>query len=266
MMTLLDERWLWLGDSLLLAILWANLAWFFHKPLAGAAGDFAARLIGWRFSHWLLQFLRFLYYVGLPFSALLWGNDAVIGRLLGLPGWQNPGVSSADQWLDRAQDLGWAAALGAGAWALLALGWWAYGRSLAGTRTEDTQVNGAHASGWILFREAAYHEIHWGFYRNAPIIELARHPGDTYWGVWIGLALVLVEAALNPAWRRGLTEPQRAPTVLMRGALAVVSSVLFLLAENLLLSIVLHFGVSWGLAALARCSPASVGGARKRPA
>ena len=262
----LDERWLWLGDSLLLAILWANLAWFFHKPLTGTAGEAAARLARWRFSPWLFQIARFLYYVGLPFSALLWGNDAVIGRLLGLPRGQNSAVSLTSQWLDWAHDLAWTAALGAGAWALLALGWWAYRRSLAGVESEDNRVCGTHASGWILFREAAYHEIHWAFYRNAPIIELARHPGDTYWGVWIGLALVLAEAALNPAWRRGLADPQRAPAQLLRGALAIISGTLFLLTENLVLALVLHLGVSWGLAALARSSPAPVGRNRNRPA
>ena len=260
-----DERWLWLGDSVLLAVLWANLAWFFHKPLAGTAGEYAARLIGWRFSHWLFQIVRLFYYVGLPFSALLWGNDAVVGRLLGLPVGQDAGTSSTYQPLDWAQDLAWAAALGAGAWSLLALGWWAYRRSLAATSKGREQIQGATASGWILFREAAYHEIHWAFYRNASILELARHPGDTYWGVWAGLALVLLEAVLNPAWRRGLTDPQRAPAQLLRATLAVISSTLFLLTENLLLALALHFSVTWGLAALARSSSPTISRARQRP-
>jgi hypothetical protein len=43
----------------------------------------------------------------------------------------------------------------------------------------------------------------------------------------------------------------------MRGALAVVSSLLPLLTENgnLWLAIVIHWGVSWGLAALVRMLP-----------
>ena len=66
------ESWLWLGGSLLVAALWTNLAWFFRQPRVGAVGDFVARLVAWRFSPWLLQLLRLLYTVGVPFAALLW--------------------------------------------------------------------------------------------------------------------------------------------------------------------------------------------------
>ena len=41
----------------------------------------------------------------------------------------------------------------------------------------------------------------------------------------------------------------------MRAALAVVSSVLFLLTENLWLALALDWGVSWGLVTLARVFP-----------
>jgi hypothetical protein len=102
----------------------------------------------------------------------------------------------------------------------------------------------------LFLREAAYHEAHWAFYRNAPILA-----AGTYWGVWIGLALAALEAALNPAWRRGLADPQRAPAQLMRAALAVVSSVLFLLTENLWLALILDWGVSRGWGTLARALP-----------
>jgi len=231
------ESWLWLGGSLLLAILWTNLAWFFRQPSPGALGEFITRLIAYRFSPLLFQVLRLLYYVGVPYAALLWGHDAVIKSLLGLP---------AATWIDWARDVGWAVTLGLGGCALLALGWWTYCRALT-TAGEENTVAGANASGWVLLREAAYHEIHWAFYRNAPIVAVG-----TYWGVWVGLALVTLEAALNPAWRKGLVNPQKAPAQLMRAALTVVSSVLFLLTENgnLWLALALHWGVSWGLATL----------------
>jgi hypothetical protein len=87
-----------------------------------------------------------------------------------------------------------------------------------------------------------------------PIVALGE---DVYWGTWLGLALVGVEAVLNPAWRRGLADPQEAPRQLMRGALAVVSSVLFIVLGdgNLWLAIAVHWGVSWGLVALVRAVP-----------
>jgi len=134
--------------------------------------------------------------------------------------------------------------LGIGAWCLLALGWWGYCRALSSVG-EESAVAGADVSGWIMWREAAYHEIHWAFYRNAPVLAWGA-----YGGVWGGLALVVLEAALNPAWRAGLAAPQRAPAQLLRGALAVVSGALFLQTQNLWLALILHWGVSWGLAAL----------------
>jgi hypothetical protein len=250
--------WLWLGGSLLLAALWANLSWFFRQPRSDAAGEFVARLNAWRFSPWLLQLLRLLYYIGVPFAALLWGHDAVVGRLLGLQplnlnlsiaSGKEASASVAANWLDWAHDVGWAAILGIAAWGVLALGWWAYRRAMVAAGEEDV-VTGANSSGWVLLREAAYHEAHWAFYRNAPSLVVG-----TYWGVWTGLALVVLEAALNPGWRKDLADPQQAPGQLMRGALSIVSSVLFLLTENLWLALALHWGVSWGVAALVRALP-----------
>jgi len=250
------EGWLWLSGSLLLAVLWANLARFFQSPRSEVMGEFVPRLLSWRFSPHLLQLLRLLYYIGVPFAALLWGHDAVVGRLLGLQrldlpalGEETTGAAVTANWLDWAYDVGWAAALGLGAWGLLALGWWAYRRALA-TAGEGKEVAGVNASGWVLLREAAYHETHWAFYRNAPILAWGA-----YWGVWAGLALVTFEAVLNPAWCQGLADPQRAPAQLLRGALAVVSSVLFLLTQNLWLTLALHWGISWGLAAFVRALP-----------
>jgi hypothetical protein len=252
------EGWLWLGGSLLVAAVWTNLAWFFRQPRAGAVGDFVARLVDWRFSPGLLQLFRLLYTVGVPFAALLWGHDAVVRRLLGLQQFELPTLDGeptsgivAANWLDWSHDVGWAVALGIGAWALLALGWWGYRRAVLAAGELD-RVAGVDSSGWNLLREAAYHEAHWAFYRNAPILALGM-----YSGVWVGLALVALEAALDPAWRRGLATPGQAPGRLMRLALAVVSSVTFLLTENLWLMLALHWGISWGLVALARTLPLS---------
>ncbi|MFQ6101906.1 MAG: hypothetical protein ACE5OS_11835 [Anaerolineae bacterium] len=249
-----SEGWLWLTGSLLLAILWANLAWFFRQPRSGTIGEFVTRLVAWHFSPWLFQLLRLLYYIGVPYAALLWGHSAVVERYLGLSSGGEVGADVAARWLDWTCDAGWAVALGIGAWALLALGWWTHRRALA-TASEESTVAGANCSGWVLLREAAYHEVHWAFYRNAPIVMWEKHTGDAYWGIWGGLALVTLEAVLNPAWRKGLADLQEAPAHLMRGALAVVSSVLFLLTGNLWLALALHWGVSWGLAALVRALP-----------
>lgn len=246
------ESWLWLGGSLLLAILWSNLAWYFRESRAGRIGELVARLASWRFSPLLLQFLRLLYYIGLPTAAFYLGHDAVVQRYLGLSDGQS------DVWLRWVHDIGWIAALGIGTWVLLAAGWWAYRRALHAVG-KKSPIASASASGWVLLREAAYHEVHWAFYRSALILILAQMQlaGNEYWGVWIGLALVALEAALNPAWRKGLADSERAPARLMRGALAVVSSAMFIQTKdgNLLLSLLLHFCVSWGLVTLTRVLP-----------
>jgi hypothetical protein len=251
-----NEGWLWLGGSLLTAFLWTNLAWFFRKPRPGVVGDFVAQLTSWSFSPWLFQSLRLFYYLGVPSAALLWGRDAVVERILGLKPLALPmsdgsaaDVDIAANWLDWTQDVGWAAVLGIGTWILLALGWWTYRRALANVGETSTVV-GVHNSGWVFLRESAYHQVHWAFYRNAPILTMS-----TYWGAWVGFVLVALEAALNPAWREGLTDPRRAPTQLLRGALAIVSVTLFLQTQNLWLALMVDWGVSWGLAIFARAFP-----------
>lgn len=266
-MLLLSERWLWLVGSLLLATLWTNLAWFFRKPRPGLAGEAIAGLVAWPLSPWLYQVFRLLYYVGVPFAALLWGRDAVIGRFLGLQRLELPAslgeaVSSEainavnSNWIDWAYDAGWAAALGLGASVVLILAWWTYRRAWSDAELETPPAEDS-LSGWGSLREAACHEIHWAFYRSAPIVALG-----VYWGSWAGLALTALEAALNPAWREGLGDSRRVLVYLLRGSLAVVSAVLFLRTENLWLAILVHWGISAMLTALYRVFPGTAVQAR----
>jgi len=243
----LHEGWFWLGGSLFLAAAWTTISWIFRRPRPGIVGEAVTPLITWHFSPQLFQVLRLLYYLGLPFAAILWGRDAVIGRIVGLQRLELPTSGAVEtntaltaNWLDWAHDIGWMAALGAGALLLLTLGWWTYSRALV-KAGEKSAINETNISAWTTLREAAYHEAHWAFYRNAPMMAWG-----TYWGIWAGLALATLEAVLNPAWWQGMRDPQRAPEQLVRGALAVVSSVLFLLTQNLWLALVLHWSVSWG--------------------
>jgi hypothetical protein len=246
------DAWLWLAGSLLLAIFWTNLVWLFspwveEERSSGDFGSLAERIVveiaTWRFTPPSLQGLRLLYYVGLPFAALFWRRDAVVGRLLGLQPFILPesGQGSAAvsaNWFDWLQDFGWAAALGLGSLGLLLLARWARRRAL--TSGEDNE-SGRQTTSWETIREAAYHEIHWAFYRNAPIVTFGL-----YWGVWAALPLMAFEALANPIWRTDLNHPRRASKQLLRATLAVVSSVFFLQTQNLWLSMVLHAAVSWG--------------------
>jgi membrane protease YdiL (CAAX protease family) len=198
--------------------------------------------------------LRLLFYVGVPFAALVLGHDAVTSRFLGLQPLATPtsGQTDADavvaNWRDWTRDIGWAVALGIALGLFLAIAWWRHRRALREIGAVP-HCTAAAASAWLVFREAAYHEVHWAFYRNAPIMALGP-----YWGTWIGLTFVGLEASLNPAWRRALGDAQHSAYTLMRVSLALASSLLFLQTENLWLAMVVHFGVSLGLTALARSS------------
>ncbi|MEA3376377.1 MAG: hypothetical protein U9R72_09330 [Chloroflexota bacterium] len=248
-----SDAWLWLAGSLLLAVFWTNLTWLFSpwveaERSPGEFGSLAERIVvgaaTWRFAPTCLQALRLLFYVGLPFAALFWGRDAIVSRFFGLqplmiPDAGQQGAVIGANWVDWLQDLGWATALGLGAWGLLLVAGWTRRRALP---VEERGAGQDQTSSWEAVREAAYHEIHWGFYRNAPIVALG-----VYRGTWVGLALVALEALANPVWRRGLADPRRAPRQLLRASLAVVSSVLFLQTQNLWLAMTVHWGVSWGL-------------------
>lgn len=247
------EAWLWLGGSWLLAMLWSNLAWLFSPWVEAEASDDSSRSLAerivfrvahWRFAPSLFQGLRLLYHVGLPAAALFWGHDAVVSRFLGLqrltlpPPWGTTGGASlSPNWADWMHDLGWAGILGLGSGGLLLLAAFTRRRALS---KADSDVQGDGAPRWKTAREAVYHEIHWAFYRNAPIVTFG-----SYWGTWTGLTLVALEAAVNPAWRESLREPGQAWFHLTRGALSVVSSLLFLSTQNLWLALLLHWGISW---------------------
>jgi hypothetical protein len=252
---MLDERWLWLGGSFLLSILSTNLAWLFQKYHLGKIGDLVSRLTAWPFSPWLLQIFRLLYYVGVPSAALMW-RRVIVEQYLGLSGGTEAIASEAAKWTHWARSLGWVAVLGIGTWTLLALGWWGYRRAATNSANQG-QVARVNVPVWALLREAIYHEVHWAFYRNAPIVTLYEYGEDVYWGIWAGLAIVILEAILNPAWRKGLADPGKAPAQLMRGSLAIVSSVLFWETPNLWLAMALHLGVSWALVALTHVLPLS---------
>jgi hypothetical protein len=257
----LDERWLWLGGSLLLGILWSNLRWLFQAVTdlqaehhTSSVDRFVVRLASWRFSPAIFQVVRLLYYIAIPFVALLWGHDAVVGRLMGLqplllPTSEMAADVVAANWQDWAYDFGWAAVLGLVAWGLFALGGWTYWRALKRAGVEDVFLE-ADLPPWAALWKAVYHEVHWAFYRNAPAVALGP-----YWGTWVGLALVALEASLNPTWRDGIKHSRRGPALLIQAGLAVVSSVLFLRTQNIWMALMLHWGVLWGALALWRKEP-----------
>lgn len=213
-----QNLWLWIATSVLLSALVNGLAWRFRP-----AGDEGFRLVRWLISG-LREGGRFLYFVGLPYVALLSGL---------IPATQ-AGLVNRD-WL---RDLTLSLPLGLGAFLVLLLL-----RAVALWR-EKSAPGGVIFSEpspafWVVLRESAYQEIHWAFYRTAPLLTV----DDPAQGIALGLGIVALEAWLNPAWRDRWRDPALAPAALRTAGLAVIMAFIFGITGNLWLTLGLHVAV-----------------------
>jgi len=225
------ESALWVVFSMGLYVLGADIAWHYRQPRPGRLGQWAKTVKGWLYRYWLLEAIRFLYYIGIPYAALLRG--VVLPRLMGLTH------------LDWVKGIGLGTALGGGAFLLLALIWGWYARAIAALPLPARERRGASlgfagsTDGWSPLREAIYLETHWAFYRSATVLLLDDH----YAGIFLGFLLVTLEWAINPAWRTDLSLPWRSVNILMRWSMAFVMAIIFLLVRNLWLLVPIHWGI-----------------------
>jgi len=213
-----QNLWLWIATSVLLSTLVSGLAWR-RRPAAGGIP---------RPIQWLLSVLReagrFLYFVGLPYVALLSGL---------IPATQVGLVNR--EWL---RDLTLSLPLGLGAFLVLlllrALTLWREKTAPGGTLTGESSP-----SLWLTLRESTYQEIHWAFYRSAPLLAV----DDRTQGIALGLGIVALEAWLNPTWRERWHHPHLAATALRTAGVAVVMAVIFGITGNLWITLGLHAAV-----------------------
>jgi hypothetical protein len=259
----------WLAASFLLYVLASQLAWQFGWPLfqaspigslseetfayptenaeaeSGTADRYAGRQdrhsdgIGrsidrWhsnQLTPWVEEAVQFAYYLGIPFLAAI--NGLLGADLLGISG---------TDWLDGKNIQGflwedWAKGLGFAATAVLAIVVvWFSGRPRARQAGLAMVTVGPIGPLWQRLLHTLYDQIHWAFYRSGPILWL----GDVYWGTFAGLALVLLEAALNPALWWSLRSLETAGPPLFRLGMAWISALLFLATHNLWLAIGVH--------------------------
>jgi hypothetical protein len=171
---------------------------------------------------------RLVYYVGLPYAALL--TQSLSPLDLGLAGNSGPivGWSSVD-WLRH-----FGAALLVGALALGPIGLAV--RQLA--RTAQPPGVEDRSTGAILI-EAAYAEIHWAFYRAAPLIIL----GDVYWASVIGLGLIGVEMVVTLVCNGLHRPPEEYQAWLGQALLLTMSATVFIATRNVWLALLLHIVV-----------------------
>jgi hypothetical protein len=173
----------------------------------------------------LEQLLRVIYFIGVPYAALLTGSIAAIDMGLTGAGGSILGWSPAE-WLR-----GLGTALTLGALVLFPIGFASRQIARAGqpVGTDD------RSAGAVIV-EAIYAETHWAFYRAAPLILLA----DVYTAVIFGALLVGVEW-LVVLIRNGLSpSPEERQRWLRRGALLALSAALFALTQNVWLALLVH--------------------------
>jgi hypothetical protein len=230
--------WPWIVASILVYVLASVVTWYFRQARPGRWGRAVAALQAWPWRGWPREALRFGYYIGPPYAALLLGVASP--RLLGLSG------------LDWAQSSGLGAALGAGACILLLLGWWQYARATRalarpgeGPLATEVAALARPWGGGVLLLEMAYLEAHWAFYRAGAILLF----GD-YAGVFLGCAIAILEMLARPQLWSRLRQPGQADGFLLTTSLAFVVAILFLFTHNLWVCAVVHGGLALGLLSL----------------
>ena len=221
-----------------------TLLWLCLSVLVCAAGTHVRESVAHRGPAYFLnrpatqRVLETLYYVGIPYLALLRGN--LLPHLLGLTN------------LDWVQDIGTGAALGLGALALTFLAF-RYatpgGNSNSASSSEDRTCRPGKIA---LLWTAITLQIHWVFYRTAMIQII----GDMYWGAFAGLLLIILEWALDPGIRRRLSDPIAGRREIARLSLLATTTALYIFVRNLPLLIAIHWLFEIMLALLFAARPA----------
>jgi hypothetical protein len=222
----------WVMASFLLYTLASQLAWQYRYPERDdVLGRLVDRLRDQPFMPWAEQTVRLVYYLGIPFLAAI--NGLVGADLLGISGtdWVEGQSVQGFLWEDWARGVGLATAGSIALGGLWSLGRWLSRR--AGIRPAASYVLTPR---WQQLMDVLYYQIHWAFYRSGPIL----WTGDLYWGVFAGLALILVERMLNPAFWWSVQDPETAGEPLIQLGFAGLSTLLFFATQNLWLSIAAH--------------------------
>lgn len=176
----------------------------------------------------------FMFYVGLPFLALIAG--AVSLDLLGL----GSGVAGQSAMIAGFSVLSW---VRAGAAAALAVGFvlvvlWIALRSAP----DDSSATQGQPGALLIMRDAAYAEAHWAFYR-APLVLLLD---EAVWGAAAGSILVAGEWLLHSRLRREFRResPDRVHALIL-ACCVITSGLLYVLTRNIWVMIVAQAAIRW---------------------
>jgi hypothetical protein len=204
---------------------------------------------------WSAAVLRFAYYVGLPYIALVLG--VVPGRYLGLVGLEqlagSPANSAAGGLAGFLLRLRADASLLLLSWlpgiptlisltllvlALLVAAWLAYGRLRRRLTSGLTARQLVLATGQPPRRTpAVYQAIHWSFYRSA----VWFLTGDLYLAVAGGIALVVAEWMLQPVAREGIGYALARESLFVEASVLIATAIIFFFVPNLWLLVPIHW-------------------------
>ena len=215
-LSLEQYRLVWLVGSILLYVLSVNIAWTVQAVKWSGIVTFLSELI------------RFGYYVGIPYFALL--DGVVTLKSMGY----HP-MSQAEN-LDRGFFI-------AGIYCvlILVLGWYAR-RVLSNSKSPRGISKGRPflIVDWMFtLINMLFRHVHWAYYLALPVLIL----NDRYLGGFLGLALILGEAYANPSTRHRLGDPAETEFLLLNAGLAVLSSVLYVITGVSWLGLTSHFAL-----------------------
>lgn len=238
--------WVWVATSIAIYAVAGFTVWLgqrrgnLHSSLAGLLSSPGGTLLAW--------LARLVWLIGPGYAALLLG--IVSPRLMGL------------SQIEIDAGLGEGVVLALAALALLTMAAVGYRRSQPAGAVYTSRADRVAVSARLAL-EAGALQWHWAFYRAA-LITLAVQQGfanPAYAGAWLAVALAIGEGALNPLLWRDLRTPGLAAPRLMRAAILVVTTQIYLLSNNFWLGWAFHAVAIVLLEPRLRAAPAPVASA-----
>jgi hypothetical protein len=210
-------------------------------------GRFRTGWAGNPVGHAIVFLVRFAFYLGIPYAALLRHTlSLVVIGLLGAETAELPWWTLGWKLADWAGAFGWITGLGGIVASVLFLGWWNVRRALLALASGDEFPAGGLTpapSVLVVARESIFDEVHWAFYRAVPLLLIS----DPYWATLVGAALVILEWLVDPAWHASIRDGTRREAALMQIGWLFLSSVAFVMTHNVWPMILLHVTLAWAV-------------------
>jgi hypothetical protein len=236
------ELALWTAGSIVLLVIGKQLSWVAAQQPQSSLGRFRTGWAGNPFGRAFVFLVRFVYYLGIPYVVLLrHALSLVVVGLLGAQTAELPGWTLGWPLADWAGAMGWITGLGGIAAVTSVMGWWNARRALGA----DFPPGGVWVapSFLVVARESIYLEVHWAFYRAAPLVLIS----DPYWASLVGAGLVIVEWLLDPSWWFGIADGPEREALLMQIGWLALSTAVFVMTHNVWPMLLLHVVLAWAV-------------------